>query len=236
VSEAKAGGGAAVAAGAAPTRPLRRLVLTYQGIDAHVAKLEMAIAIVATFGMVLLVAAPMVLRKMPHEMRSGFISDYSWMPQLTRLLLTWAAFAGASLATRARGHIVVDVVTKLIPIRARAAFNVGAAGLAAGLCGVLAVVGAHVVRSNWEAHSVVPHVSAGQARLVVPVALALMAIRFFLVMLEDLDGAASGDLDYLRRIEAGQHPHATADEPSGGGGHGGGGSGGSPAQPAEASA
>jgi len=190
-------------------RVLGRLVVRLDKADGWVAPVEAVLAIVTAAGMLVLVAAPMVIRKLPAGTAAA-VGDYAWMPQAARLLLIWSAFLGASLATRARRHIVIDVVTKSISRRSRAWASVAASVVAAGLCATLAVAATHVVHSNWDQATVLPGIKSGPAHIIVPLALGIIALRFLKIGLEDLDGALSGDLEYLARYE---HDEAAAHAP-----------------------
>src|SRR2546423_15586944 len=124
------------------------------------------------------------------------------MTPVAGFLLLWPTFAGASLATRGRRHIVVDVVTKALGSkRAQVAVNVPASLVAASLCTFVAYIGWVVVRANWTSETVLRGLEVGKVQVVIPVAFALMAFRFVLIALEDLRGALTGDLAYLARFE-----------------------------------
>src|SRR5205085_8429305 len=117
------------------------------------------------------------LRLMPLDLRKSIVDDFSWMTPVARFLLLWSTLAGASLATRGRRHILIDVVTKALPRRVAVGVNVAAAIVAASLCGFLTYVAQYVVRSNWEQQTVLRGVNLGPAQLIIPIAFSIMAFR-----------------------------------------------------------
>lgn len=52
--------------------------------------------------------------------RYALNNPLSWSEELARYAFVWITFLGAAVAYRHRGHIVVDMMLHLIPVRARA--------------------------------------------------------------------------------------------------------------------
>lgn len=196
---------------------MHALIRTLKGIDLAVALLEKIFAFVATIAMLLLVVIPVVLRALLDvwDGAARLLADSVWMGPVARFLLLWTALVGASLATRLRRHIAIDVVTKSLPPRARA--SVGALGslVAAAVCAVIARVGAFVAAENWTQPTPLRGVNLGPVQIIIPIALSIMTYRFLIAALEDTRGAATGDLAYLHEYEAagahhGEHPASVA--------------------------
>ncbi|MHC4831292.1 MAG: TRAP transporter small permease [Planctomycetota bacterium] len=182
-------------------------------VDGGFAVVEGVIAAISALLMLTFISAPMVFRKLHPETlaKLPFLDegDYSWMAQAARYALVWSLFAGASLATRTRRHIMVDIVTKMVPLKARAFLGIGANFLGFALCGSLTVVGAYVVQVNWSQKTVLHGMNSGPLHVIIPVALAIMALRFLANMVQDFQGFSSGDLAYLKEAEESELGGAT---------------------------
>ncbi len=144
-----------------------------------------------------------------------WVSEHVWESgaeqyDLAKFCLLWLAFLGASLATRERRHISIDIVTKIVPRRVRAGLGAASSFVAAVACVVLLVVSTYLVRENWtSAIRAFSLFSRGQAELVYPVALGIMSFRFLIVGIEDLRGFVTGDLAYLATYEHAEGEHGT---------------------------
>jgi TRAP-type C4-dicarboxylate transport system permease small subunit len=197
---------------------LGRLIAGLRFLDRLIAGAEIAIAVAATVGILAIVLTQVVLRALldvwPHARE--LLIDWYWMGPVSRFLLLWATFAGASLAARARRHIAIDAVTKALPLRPRTAVNVLGSLVAAVISGLLARVALFVVERSWDDSTPLHGVDRGPVLLIIPIALAIMAFRFGIIVLEDARGAWTGDLAYLRAYED-PEAHTAAVEPAPGG-------------------
>ena len=86
---------------------ITRLGRVLVSMDLAIARVEAVLAGLVFTAMVVLVALPPVFRKLNYE------GEYSWMLKAPPCLLLWVAFLGASIATRARRHVVIDVVSEI---------------------------------------------------------------------------------------------------------------------------
>jgi len=198
------------------------LIRALKAVDGVIAVVEGAIALVSITAILALVSWQVPVRLMSVESRKGFAAslggvgealfgDYTWMTPLARFLLLWATFAGASLATRTRRHILIDAVTKSLPSkRVQAIVNVPSTLLAALLTGFLAWVAVGFVHENWNDQTTLRGLNLGLVQLVIPFALGVMSFRFVITALEDGRGAITGDLAYLAAFEAHTGPSALA--------------------------
>jgi TRAP-type C4-dicarboxylate transport system permease small subunit len=71
-------------------------------------------------------------------LRNFFGSGISWAEVGGRNAVLWIAFLGAMLATRARQHLNIDAMTRLLPRRPRNALRVFLDAFAAAICFLLA--------------------------------------------------------------------------------------------------
>jgi TRAP-type C4-dicarboxylate transport system permease small subunit len=186
-------------------------------LDHVIARVEAVLAVLVFTAMVVLVALPPVFRAV------SYAGEYSWMLKAPTCLLLWIAFLGASIATRIRRHVVIDVVTKMLPLRGRAALGVLGSLLSAAVCAVFTAAAVLYVAGEWETvYKGLQPLTYGQVYLVLPACLLVMTVRFLLNGLEDLDGALTGDVAYLKEHELDETAGQTGDacspqsEPSGG--------------------
>lgn len=93
----------------------------------------------------------------------------------------WLSFVGGLIATRERKHLQLSTVEAIPAGRWRTAAGVFANGVAATITAVLAYASFQVVKANREAGDVMPiGVPEWVSELVMPVALALISVRFVL--------------------------------------------------------
>lgn len=71
-------------------------------------------------------------------LRNFFHSGIDWADVGSRNAVLWITFLGAMLATRARQHLNIDAVTRLLPRRSRNALRVFLDAFAAAICILLA--------------------------------------------------------------------------------------------------
>lgn len=79
-----------------------------------------------------------------------FPNGLVWSQPLSLSLLLWVALLGSTLATKARGHIVLEVADKLWPAALLPFVRLGSGLLAAVFCGVLVALGLHFATDFYE--------------------------------------------------------------------------------------
>jgi TRAP-type C4-dicarboxylate transport system permease small subunit len=126
-----------------------------------------------------LLAALLLLSVTQIAMRVFLGSGLDWAEPVERVGVLWLALLGALGATRARRHIAIDALPRLLPPRwQRAAWALTQLGTSA-ICATLAWTGWGMVQFEREAPTVfVPGVPSWWPMLAFPVAFALMALRF----------------------------------------------------------
>jgi len=157
-------------------------------LDAALARAERALAAAGLGVLVALVAGKGVLRWFDHGL--------PWGDELSGILLLWVCFLGASLATRSRRHITVEVLDRVLTPRARAVASAAAGGLAAAFSAGVAVLALRfvLVQRTDATLTTVLKVPLWQVRLVIPIAFALFAWRLLLHAAEDLGKAKAGGI------------------------------------------
>lgn len=70
---------------------------------------------IEAFMLVLCTLLLLILGFLPIVLRSVFDRSLVWAPELSRLLVLWITFFGASLAIRENKHISLEVLTQFLP-------------------------------------------------------------------------------------------------------------------------
>ncbi len=162
-------------------------------------RIDRGVAAVEKVVVVLIVAVLVGLPLTQILMRIGGQGGLPWGHEIVRVLVMWLAFFGASLATRERRHITIDLLDRAITPATKAAFNLVTQGVAM-------VVLAYLARTGWTFvnlqrdmgdKSAVLGIPEWIAVTVIPLSLAVMSWRLLIGIGEDLAGLRSGDFDYL---------------------------------------
>ncbi len=105
-----------------------------------------------------------------------------WADEFSGILLLWVCFLGALLATAEGRHITIEILDRSLTLKARAVFSVLAGFVAAGFCGLLAVLAVGFILQEKEAGTLttVLKVPLWQVRLVLVPTFAILSFRFLL--------------------------------------------------------
>ena len=144
----------------------------------------------------LLLGAMIVLASLQILLRGAFGSGLAWADPLLRVLVLWVGLLGAVTASRVGRQISVDVLSRLLSGRARAAAGAVTSLFTAGVAAVVAVHAVRFVASEREFASVAfSGIPAWWLESVIPFAFAAIALRYL--------GHAAGNVLALVRGEAG---------------------------------
>ncbi len=113
--------------------------------------------------------------------RYVFGHSFSWVEEVTRYMMIWAAFLGAGPALRVGGHIAVDTLPGLLPPRGARMLRVLVMAIVAATLVLLLVLGIEYARFGWEQESPVLSLSLGKVYLAIPAGAALMLAHLGLV-------------------------------------------------------
>jgi TRAP-type C4-dicarboxylate transport system permease small subunit len=156
------------------------------GIVRLIDRLEAGLLALILLVMVVLAGAQIVLR----NTTGGGIG---WADPALRVLVLWLAMAGALAATRDNSHLTVDVVSRLLPGRARAGLRVVTDLVTSGVSGLVAY---HAVRLVLEDRAggllAFGSVPVWVCELVLPTAFGLIALRFLAYAWQHVGEAWSG--------------------------------------------
>lgn len=141
-----------------------------------------------------LLLALLLLSVAQIALRLFFDTGLDWAEPASRAGVLWLALLGALGATRARKHIAIDALPRVLPARAQRMAWVVSHLAAAAVAATLAWLGAGMVGLEREAP--VPFVAGVPSwvpMLVFPAGFGLMALRFLLVSLLPPTAEAIGE-------------------------------------------
>lgn len=131
-----------------------------------------------------LLLALLLLAVAQIALRLLFDTGLEWAEPMSRAGVLWLALLGALGATRARKHIAIDALPRVLPPRAQRVAWVISHLAAAVIAATLAWLGAGMVGLEREAPvPFVAGIASWVPMLVFPAGFGLMALRFLLVAL-----------------------------------------------------
>ncbi|MFQ5883038.1 MAG: TRAP transporter small permease [Candidatus Methylomirabilales bacterium] len=143
-------------------------------IDDRLGKLEEVLIAAILAGMVLLAFLQVFLRNF-------WGLGLPWLDVLLRHLVLWLGIAGASLATKRRRHIRIDVLPRLFPSHKQWIIERGIASLSAVVSTVLGLAAIDLVRQERLTGSVAfGPVPTWLLQLILPIGFGILAFRFVL--------------------------------------------------------
>jgi TRAP-type C4-dicarboxylate transport system permease small subunit len=141
----------------------------------------------------LLLGAMIALAGLQIGLRSLLGTGIPWADPLLRVLVLWVGLLGAVAASREGRHITIDVLSRMLPARARAAAGVATSLFTAAVAAILAWHGARFVASEHEFGSVAfAGIPAWSLESVIPFAFAAIALRYLRRAAADLSAALRG--------------------------------------------
>lgn len=140
-------------------------------------RVEDGILIVLLAGMIGFAIAQIVAR---NFLGAGI----SWADPLLRILVLWVGLAGAMVATRLDNHIAINVFSRYLPPRVRPVARVFVDVFTAAVCVLIAWHAARFVALERSYGTIAfGHVPAWMAELILPLAFAVIALRYFALAL-----------------------------------------------------
>jgi TRAP-type C4-dicarboxylate transport system permease small subunit len=135
----------------------------------------------------LLLGAMIVLAPLQILMRGVLDTGLVWVDPLLRVLVLWVGLLGAVAASWEGRHITIDVVSRVLPERARAAAGAASGLFTAVVTALVAYHGARFVISEYRFESVAfSGIPAWGLESVIPFSLAMMALRYGRLAASDL--------------------------------------------------
>jgi len=143
--------------------------------------------------LVLVLSAMIILAAAQIVMRNVFDIGLSWGDEALRLLVLWITMLGAVAATRERRHIVIDVLSRLLPDRLRVWASFIVDSFSAGVTGVLAWFAAEfVIDSKEYGDLLLNDLPAWPFQLILPIGFAVIAYRYGIWSLRHLRDLTRG--------------------------------------------
>ena len=144
--------------------------------------------------LVLLLAAMIGLAGTQILLRNVLDTGLGWGDPLLRVTVMWIGLLGAMAASRDDNHITIDLVSRILKGRAAAVTRIVTGLVSAVVCGMLAWHGMRFVLFEREEQAIAfASVPAWWCELIIPVAFAIMALRFLTGALSQLIPAVRGE-------------------------------------------
>src|SRR5262245_21850949 len=119
--------------------------------------------------------------------RNVLASGLFWADELLQHLVLWLGFLGASLATRERRHLSIDVLSHFLPTRWQLWLGLLVNTAALVLCTLLVQAAWGLVRSEYAAGTVLTFgVPSWLAQSIIPLGFGAITLRFALRLVETL--------------------------------------------------
>lgn len=129
--------------------------------------------------LILLLAVMIAVAAAQILLRDVWESGLEWGDPLTKALVLWVALLGAMAATRDGSHITVDILSRYLPPRAKAASRALTDLFAAAVCVLLCWNGGRLVLIDRDAGTTAfVHVPTWVSELIIPIGFGVMALRF----------------------------------------------------------
>ena len=137
-------------------------------------RLEEMILVSLLLAMISLAFAQIVLR-------NGFDDGIVWADSLLRIMVLWIALIGAVVASRDQRHINIDLISRFLPPVGKRVAGVVSALFTMLICVALAWYSFDFVKMEYESPSpAFAQVPTWLCESIMPIAFALMAIRYFI--------------------------------------------------------
>jgi C4-dicarboxylate transporter DctQ subunit len=147
-------------------------------LDHWLASLERALAVLLLTGLLGLGLLQVIER---NVLASGIF----WADELLQHMVLWLGFLGASLATRQRRHLSIDVLSHFLPTRWQLWLELLVNTAALVLCTLLVQAAWGLVRSEYTAGTMLTFgVPAWLAQSVIPLGFGAITLRFALRLVE----------------------------------------------------
>ena len=131
--------------------------------------------------LVILVLAMVVFSALQIILRNFFDSGIPWISPLLGVLVLWVGLLGATVATRQRVHIKINVLSAYLPGKLKTGSQIAADIFSALVSGVLAYYGVEFIKLDLDSTiTAFANVPVWLAEIILPASFALIAARFFI--------------------------------------------------------
>lgn len=101
----------------------------------------------------------------------------SWPEEVSRFVMVWLTFVGSALATKHKGHVLVDFAVLFLPERARLAMAVLVNLVLLAFLALFFSLSVQIVRKMWVAVSPALSINMGHVYLALPLGSLLMIVH-----------------------------------------------------------
>lgn len=151
-------------------------------IDHGLASFE-NVLIIVTLGLMVILSFLQVL------LRNLFDTGILWGDIFLRHLVLWVGFIGASLATREKRHIHIDILSRFVPKKWMTVIQTLIDIVSILICIVLAKASYVFLSFEIEANTILfENIPSWYFQIILPIGFALIAFRFLLKIFERLVG------------------------------------------------
>lgn len=140
------------------------------------------VCVVCVAAMVILTGAQIVCRV--------WFTALAWSEELTRYLMVWATFLGASCVYRRSGHISVTVIRALFPVSCQRAMQVCCHLLCGAFCLAAVLYGIDYMGMQSRQLSAALRIPMSWVYLAIPIGCGIMAFHVVDLLLKMLPGGA----------------------------------------------
>lgn len=121
-------------------------------------------------------------------LRNFFETSLIWGDPLLRIMVLWTALLGAMAATRTNNHIRIDLLSRFLPTHYIRWTNRLTNLFAAIICGLIAWHAGRFVLFEMEDGIILfSNIPAWTGELIIPIAFTVMALRFFLQIINPIE-------------------------------------------------
>ncbi|MFC2088734.1 TRAP transporter small permease [Calditrichota bacterium] len=151
-----------------------------EAINKWLAKFETAILVTVLSIMVVLAFLQVILRNL-------FDQGILWGDTFLRHLVLWVGFLGASLATREKKHINIDLLTRFFKGKIKISINAMVNLFAAVICWYLTSASWTFVMDERSYNTILFNdIPAWYFQIIIPAGFLLMTFRFFIFFIEHI--------------------------------------------------
>lgn len=138
-------------------------------------------------------------------MRNIFSSGFVWGDVIVRIGVLWVAILGASIATTEKGHIHIDLFTRVLPEPYDEYLDASLSLFAAAICGYFLYVAIDYVSIRKEVGSIMEHLNTPEwiFAAIFPIGFFMMALKFVLRFFHDLDIIKHGEHEVVGNTDSG---------------------------------
>jgi len=141
-----------------------------------------------------LLIAMLLLASSQIFLRNFLDIGIAWADPLLRIMVLWLGLLGALAASRDNKHITIDVLTRIMPPRARHATRIFTSLFTALVTGIIAYHSVRFVIIEYQAGNIaLSGIPAWQFEIIIPIAFSLISLRYvihFILRLRNLSQQA----------------------------------------------